>query len=361
MNQAHARTARADPDRAPDHPTNSLLVFGLDDPHSMAGVIAACCDAQAGALEIRDFGDGEFKIRPLTDPHGRPVCVVAGLYGDARRSPQDRLCMLLFFVSALRDHGARHITVVAPYLPFVRKDRRTQPLDPISLRYLAQWLESAGVDALLTLEPHNVAAFDNAFRIPARTVATHRVLLAAALEAAGQTDLVVASPDPGGIKRAQLWREAVETASHRPTGFAMLDKRRRAGEMEGAFAVCCEVRDATVLLVDDVIATGATLARASRALFSAGASRVMVAAAHGQFLERAADLLDAAGIDALLVTDSLPSVRLAGHRLRERMTLASAAPALAALLTDPASALPPHGPLSRQPDSESQPLSAASA
>lgn len=273
------------------------LIFGLDDPHSLAGVIAACCEAETGALEIRDFADAEFKIRPLTDPFGRHVCVVAGLYGDARRSPQDRLCMLMFFVSDLRDHGALHITVIAPFLPFARKDRRTQTFDAISLRYVGQWFESAGVNTLIALEPHNPAAFDNAFRIPARYVASHRVLLAAALaaalDAAGECELVVASPDPGGIKRAQLWREAVESRTHRPTGFAMLDKRRRGGDMEGTFAVCGEVRDATVLLVDDLIA--------------------------------------------------------------------SAAPALAGLLMDPAGAQPTRGRPVAQPESASQPATAASA
>jgi len=188
---------QAFPSRANGASPGLPLVFGLDDPHSMAGVIAACCDAEAGALEIRDFSDSEFKIRPLTDPYARQVWVVAGLFGDARRSPQDRLCMLLCLVSALRDHGARSVTVVAPYLPFARKDRRTQAFDPISIRYVAQWLEASGADALITLEPHNFAAFDNAFRIPARAASAHRVLLAAALEAAGDTELVLASPDPG--------------------------------------------------------------------------------------------------------------------------------------------------------------------
>jgi ribose-phosphate pyrophosphokinase len=314
--------------------TRAPLIFGLDDPHGMAAQVAACVDGELAALELRDFPGGEFKVRPLVDPQHRATAIVAGLYGDSRRTPQDRLVMLLFLIGALRDHGATSISVIAPWLPFARKDRRTQLLDPTSFRYVAQLIEAAGANRLISLEPHNDAAFDNAWRISAARVPAHRVLLAAALDAVGTAPLVVASPDPGGVRRAQLWREAIAMRSGRQIGFAMLDKRRHANELEGGFTVCGEVRDATVLLVDDLIASGETLARAGRAIQCAGAARVMVAAAHGQFLERAADLLDAAGFDALLITDSLPSARLAGHRLRERLTVVSAAPHLASLLGD---------------------------
>lgn len=311
------------------------LVFGLEDSHGMATQLAACAEAELAAIELRDFAGGEFKVRPLVDPLDRDVYVVAGLYGDSRRSPQDRLLMLLFLVAALRDHGASRITVLAPWLPFARKDRRTQPHDPISLRYAAELLEHAGVHHLITLEPHNEAAFDNAFRIPVTRIPAHRVLLAAALDAAGEGALVIASPDPGGAGRAQLWREAMERRTGRPVRVAMLDKQRRANAIEESFTVYGDVRETTVLLVNDLIATGTTAARASRALLCAGAAKVIVAAAHGQFLERAADLLEAAGIDALLLTDSLPSARLAGHRLRERLTLVGVAPELAALIRQP--------------------------
>lgn len=320
------------PHRQTDGRAEPTLIFGLDDPHGLAAAIAACVEGEVGAIELRDFADGEFKIRPLVDPYGRRACVVAGLYADARRSPQDRLCMLIFLVAALRDHGAVSVDVIAPYLPFARKDRRTQPHDPASLRYLAQCLEAAGATSMIALEPHNPAAFDNAFRIRACATPAHRALLDAAIAATGDQALVLASPDPGGIRRAQLWREAIEARTHRRAGFAMLDKRRRADAIDGALTVCGDVRDACVLVIDDLIATGATLARACRAFACSGARRVIVAAAHAQFLDRAADLLDAAGVDALLVSDSLPSARLAGHRLRERLTVVSAAPSLAALL-----------------------------
>ena len=79
------------------------MVFGLDDPNGLAGMIAARLGTRVAAHELRDFADGEFKVRPLTDPRGAHACVVAGLSGDARRSPQDRLCMLLSGSNSIRD------------------------------------------------------------------------------------------------------------------------------------------------------------------------------------------------------------------------------------------------------------------
>ncbi len=308
------------------------MVFGLDDPNDLAGMIAARLGTRVAAHELRDFADGEFKVRPLTDPRGAHACVVAGLSGDARRSPQDRLCMLLFFIAALRDHGASRISVIAPYLPFARKDRRTRAFDPISLRYVAQLLEAAAPDELLTIEVHNPAAFDNAFRFPARSLATHEVLLSAALEQAGSGPLAIASPDPGGIRRAQSWREAVEHATGHAVGFAMLDKRRHADHVSGSETVCGDVRGMTVLLIDDMVGSGTTMARAARALLCAGALRVIGVAGHGLFLERAADLLEAAGLDGLILCDSLPQTRLTAQRFRSRVRWVSTADHLATAL-----------------------------
>src|SRR5512145_986705 len=166
---------------------------------------------------------------------------------------------LLTFIAALRDHGARRVVAVVPYLAYARKDRRTQPFDPVRC------------DALVTLEAHNLAAFDNAFRIRAVNLSPNALYTALALKLAGDAPLAVASPDMGGVKRAQLWREALEHASGRPLGQAFIDKRRAAGVVSGGDVVTGEVAGATVLIVDDLIATFGTIDRAANSLRRAGA------------------------------------------------------------------------------------------
>src|SRR5690606_10337866 len=110
------------------------------------------------------FEDGEHKIRPLTSVRGRDVYVLSSLYGETDRSPDEKLCRLLFFIATLRDNGATRVTAVVPYLAYARKDRRTQSRDPVTTRYVASLFEAVGVDRVVTLDVHNLAAFQNAFR-----------------------------------------------------------------------------------------------------------------------------------------------------------------------------------------------------
>ena len=148
-----------------------------------------------------------------------------------------------------------------------------------------------GVSQLIVLEAHNVAAFQNAFRCPAMHLSAHSVLGELAQEVAGTGPLAVASPDPGGFKRALLWREALEERSGRPVNFAMIDKRRSAGVRSGGQLVAADVEGVTVLLLDDLIASGDTLQRSAAALRRAGAKDVIGCAAHGLFVGKARQLL----------------------------------------------------------------------
>jgi len=216
--------------------------------------------------------------------------VIASLHGDGSGSPHDKLCRLLMFVSTLRDHGAHRVTAVVPYLAYARKDRRTKPFDPLSLRYVAQWFEAAGVDQLIVLEAHNVAALENAFRLPTLSLSAHALFDPLVAEWPGQPAFVVVSPDVGGVKRAQLWRESLQQQLQRPVGFAMIDKRRSAGVVSSDRLVAGDVAGADVLLLDDLIASGETMQLAARALREAGAREVSVFAAHGLFVGAAADV-----------------------------------------------------------------------
>jgi ribose-phosphate pyrophosphokinase len=177
------------------------------------------------------------------------------------------------------------------------------------------------------LDVHNPAAFENAFRCP--TVAlTAAPLFVDYAKALGDQPLCVVSPDPGGTKRADLFREALEAALRRPVGKAFADKRRSAGVVSGDLFVG-EVARATALVIDDLISTGGTLLRAARAAREAGAKRVLALVTHGLFMPGAeAALLDSA-IDRVVVTDSVPAFRLAGEAARAKVDILGVAPLFA--------------------------------
>lgn len=183
-------------------------MFSLEPANHFARSLADALDVALSPHKERVFEDGEPKLRPLADPRGADIYVVQSLRGGLIDGPHDKLCRLLMFIGTLKDDGAARVTAVVPYLAYAREDQRTKPYDPLGLRYVAQWLESAGMAQLIVLEAHNVAALQNAFR---------------SLREAGRSRSL--RPTPGGVKRALLWREALELQLRQPVGFAMIDKR----------------------------------------------------------------------------------------------------------------------------------------
>jgi ribose-phosphate pyrophosphokinase len=277
--------------------------------------------------EERGFEDGEHKIRPLAAVQNADVYVVQSLHGGPSESANDKLCRLLFFIGALKDAGAARVTAVVPYLCYARKDRRTKPNDPVTIRYVASMFEAVGVDAVVTLEVHNPAAFENAFRC--RTVAlTATPLLADYARRLTGEKLCVVSPDTGGAKRAELLRQTLEAASGRPVAKAFADKHRSSGIVSGDL-FAGDVGGATALIIDDLLGTGNTLLRAARAAQNAGARRVIAMVIHGLFLTGSAELLTDPAIDRLVTTDTVPPFRLKPEILRDKLVTLPSAPLIA--------------------------------
>ena len=248
-------------------------------------------------------------MRPLDTVGGADVYVVQSLHSGPSESANDKLCRLLFFIGALKDAGAARVTAVVPYLCYARKDRRTKPNDPVTTRYVAGMFEAVGTDCIVTLEVHNPVAFENAFRCRTVTL-TGTPLFVDYVRALKDDKLCVVSPDTGGAKRAELFREALEAALGRPVGKAFADKHRSAGVVSGDLFVG-DVAGATALVIDDLISTGGTLLRAARAARQAGARRVIALVTHGLFMAGAAEVLADPAIDRLVVTDAVPAFRLA--------------------------------------------------
>lgn len=306
---------------------DKLALFALNATAELGGKVAMALGRPLAAHEERTFEDGEHKTRPLESVGGKDVYVVQSLHGGPNESAHDKLCRLLFFIGALKDAGAAAVTAVVPYLCYARKDRRTKPQDPVTMRYVAELFDAMGTAALVSLEVHNPVAFENAFRCRTVTL-TGAPLFIAHLAPEPAERLVVASPDPGGVKRADLFREALETARGQVIGKAFVDKRRSAGVVSGDTLVGA-VEDATVVIIDDLISTGNTLARAARAARQAGARRVIALASHGLFMTGAAEALADPAIERVVVTDTVPAFRLPAGPVRGKLDILPTAPLLA--------------------------------
>lgn len=305
-----------------------LRLFTLRGTEVLGEKIARSLGCQLGAIEERSFEDGEHKIRSLEAVAGRDVYVVHSLHGGPEESPNDKLCRLLFFVGALKDAGAARVTAVTPYLCYARKDRRTKAQDPVTMRYLAALFEAAGVDAAVTLEVHNEAAFENAFRCPSVALSMAPLLIAKIREIAADRPICVVSPDLGGGKRADLMREALEKAAGRPIGKAFVEKHRSSGVVSGDL-FAGEVTNAVCVVVDDLVSTGGTLVRAAKAARAHGAKEVIACIAHGLFTPGAESALADFSIDRIIATDSVPPFRLPPGPVLAKLEIVSAAPLFA--------------------------------
>ena len=294
----------------PDNP----MLFALDSSNEFGLRLAFRLGMALSRHEEREFEHGEHKARPLEEVRGRNVFVVHSLYGGAGASANDRLVRLLFFIGALKDAGAARVTAVAPYLAYSRKDRRTKPRDPVTTRYVAQLFESVGADSILTVEVHNLSAFENAFRTcRSEHVPVAGIFAAHIAQMADEgTEFAVVSPDAGGNKRAELLRHALEQHLGRAVKKGIMDKHR-SGDVVSGTHFTGDVAGCTVIIFDDLIASGTTILRAAEASRKAGAKQVIAAAAHGMFKPDAA-LFGPGAPDRMLLSDTVPLPGgLSGH------------------------------------------------
>lgn len=304
-----------------------LLLFALERSRALGEGIAARIGCRLGQHEEREFDGGEHKVRPLEEVGGRDVYVVHGLHAERGNSANDKLVRLLFFINALKDAGAARVTAITPYLPYSRKDRRTKPRDPVSSRYMAALFEAVGSDRIVSLEVHNVSAFENAFRLCRPEHVPAAGLFADALAAEwADAELAVVSPDTGGNKRAELLRQELEARLGRPVGKAIMDKHRSMGVVSGTL-FAGDLAGKVAIVFDDLISSGTTIVRATKASREAGAVSVIAAAAHAMFTGDS-PLFGADGPDRLLVTDSIPVAPDLPAAATERIAVIGIAPLL---------------------------------
>jgi len=305
-----------------------MAVFAPQSGREFAERVCSHLGISLRPHEERAFEDGEHKTRPLESVRGKDVFVIQSLYGDAGQSVNDKLCQLLFFLGALRDASAKRITAVVPYLCYARKDRRSKSRDPITSRYVAEMFEAMRIDRLVTLDVHNLAAFQNAFRIPTDHLEAKTLFVKHFVPLIHDGEVAVVSPDIGGVKRAEAFREALSAALARPVTNAFVEKYRSAGVVRGE-AVIGDVANKTAIIIDDLVSSGTTLARAAQACKARRARTVYAVATHGVFSTKASEVLAEAPLEKVVVTNTIPPFQLNPDVVRNKLVVLDTTPLIA--------------------------------
>jgi ribose-phosphate pyrophosphokinase len=281
-----------------------MLLFAPNHSRRLAQAVADHLQITLARSEEREYEGGEHKIRTLQPVRGEEVVVIQSLCGDASATANDKLCRLLFFIGALKDAGAARVTACLPFLAYSRKDRRTQAGDPVISRYVATMFEAMGTDRVVALDVHNEAAFDNAFRCESLRIDAIQPFVDYLANTIALSDPVIASPDIGGVKRAQRFRDVLASKLGSEVGFAFMEKRRERGVVSGQI-LTGDVRNRDVVIVDDMISSGTTVLRAALAAQHAGVRRVIVMATHAALQPEAVQLWQDDVLETVIVSDSV--------------------------------------------------------
>jgi len=272
---------------------------------------------------VTRFPDGEMRIQWPSETLPETAVVVASLVHTEAVGLHERLMQLVFGLHQLKARGVQHCVGVMPYLGYARSDTKAAPTDVLGLRVVMQHLHQAGLDALLTVDVHAPTALHNAFPGPAWSVSAVPVM-AGVLQThlPRQAPLAVCAPDVGAWKRARSWAEALSTPERGPIELAMVHKQRVRPDKVTQDAFTGDVEGRTVIVVDDMISTGGTMAQAVRTCYEQGAHAVWAAATHGLMVGPAPVRLAEVGIKGVLVANTMPEDRGAETPLADRLYVA---------------------------------------
>jgi ribose-phosphate pyrophosphokinase len=249
-----------------------------------------------GNAEVRRFSDGEVFVEIKENVRGRDVYVIQ----STSRPANDTLMELLIIIDALKRASAKEITAVVPYYGYARQDRKVAPRTPISAKLVADLFVAAGATRVVSMDLH-AGQIQGFFDIPFDNLFSSPVILDyIKQEMGGRTDLVMVSPDAGGVERARAYAKRLDAS------VAMIDKRRTGPNVAKAMNVIGEVKGKTAIILDDMIDTAGTLTEAVHAVIDHGATQVYAAATHGVLSGPAIERLEKSPIQRVIVTDTIP-------------------------------------------------------
>jgi ribose-phosphate pyrophosphokinase len=295
-------------------PWGELKLIAPSGNPALAALISEKLDVPLTDPRLRHFPDGEINVKIEDSMRGHDVFVI-----QPTSPPVNEHLMELFIIlDALRRASAGRVTAVIPYYGYARKERKTQPREPISAKLVANFITLAGADRLLLLDLH-AEAIEGFFDVPTDHLSPHRIF-SEYLKGLDLKQLTVVAPDAGGGRRA----EAVANDLGAPIAFGY--KRRPDEDSVEVIAVSGDVKGRDCVVVEDIITTGTTISKLAVALRKQGANKVLICATHPVLTGDAVDRLKKADVEEVIVTDSVP---IPPEKLGPPLTVLSVAPLLA--------------------------------
>ena len=272
---------------------NSFLIFSGTKTRYLAEKICASLNCPLGKLVMTKFSDGEFAVSYEQSIRGQNVFLVQSTFSNS-----DNLMELLLMIDAAKRASARHIIAVIPYFGWARQDRKDKPRVSIGAKLVADLLSCAGIDRLITMDLH-ADQIQGFFNVPVDHLYASGVMLPY-LQSLQLDQLVIASPDVGGSKRANTY------AKYLGCPLVLCNKTRaRANEVE-SMQIIGDVKGKNVVLIDDMIDTAGTITMAADVMKNAGAISVRALASHAVMSGPATERVQASSIEEIVFTDSIP-------------------------------------------------------
>src|SRR6201982_1622642 len=277
-----------------------LMLFSGRATPQLAVDIAGKLGVDLGPVTLKTFSNGEVYCRYEESIRGADVFIVQSTCGNptAGTTANDSLMELLFMIDAAVGASAHRVIAVTPWFGYSRQDKKSAPREPISARLVAHMLEAAGADRVVTMDLH-AGQVQGFFSIPVDHM-TAVMMLTQYFDDLGLTDLVVVAPDAGRVKLNKKF------ASKIGAELAILDKERPAQQVAEIGYVIGDVKGRTAVIVDDMIDTAGTLKAAAKTVREEGASKIYAAATHAIFSGNAFENLREAGLEEIVVTDTIP-------------------------------------------------------
>ena len=279
-------------------PSGKLMLFAGRSHPVLAQKIADQLNIELGDVKLKTFANGETYVRYKESIRGADVFIVQTCHG---RATNDYLWELQIMIQAAKLASANRITAIMPWFPYSRQDKKSAPREPITAKLLADVLDAAGADRVLTMDLH-AGQIQGFFRIPVDHMTALPLFARYYRETLGLhgEGVVAVSPDPGRAKMATKFAQMLDA------DFALMNKQRPAHDVASVTEVVGDVRGKVAIMSDDIIVTGGTLVAGAQALLDAGATKVYACATHGLFPDDALTKLAESELAGLAVADTVP-------------------------------------------------------